>query len=92
MMKYVLGISATFMILTSCKNNTTHTTDDNKSEKPKLTVSMLATPHDYVCGMDLERDEFVADTTMYDGKIYGFCAPECKAEFLKDPKQYLSQQ
>lgn len=90
-MKYILIISTLMLILSSCRNNNS-SSNSSKSEVPKLTVSMLATPHDYVCGMDLERDEFVADTTMYEGKVYGFCAPECKAEFLKDPKQYLSQQ
>jgi YHS domain-containing protein len=38
--------------------------------------------------MELEEDG-IADTTTYEGKIYGFCASECKAEFLKEPSKYL---
>ena len=30
----------------------------------------------------------ISDTCHVDGKAYGFCSPECKAEFLKDPKKF----
>lgn len=91
-MKNLSVIVAACFLLAACQNNPINNSNANNTEQPKLTVAMLATPHDYVCGMDLERDEFVADTTLYEGKIYGFCAPECKTEFLKEPKHYLTQQ
>jgi YHS domain-containing protein len=42
---------------------------------------------DFVCGMPISAG--VTDTITYKGKLYGFCAKECKEEFLKDPKQYV---
>ncbi len=44
---------------------------------------------DLVCGMPVRAG--VEDTVLYKGKLYGFCAKECKEEFLKDPKQYLQE-
>jgi len=32
----------------------------------------------------------VNDTAHYKGKVYGFCATECKNEFLKNPEGYLA--
>ncbi|MBS1687984.1 MAG: YHS domain-containing protein [Bacteroidetes bacterium] len=40
---------------------------------------------DPVCGMPAKE---VADTTMYKGKVIGFCSKECKADFLKNPGKY----
>jgi len=91
-MKYVLSTASAIFLLSACNNNTaTQVAEEETNSKPQLTVAMLSTPHDYVCGMDLEKDEFVADTTLYNGKIYGFCAHECKVEFAKNPEQYLTQ-
>lgn len=43
---------------------------------------------DLVCGMPVKAG--VSDTAHYKGKVYGFCAKECKDEFLKNPKKYLA--
>jgi YHS domain-containing protein len=32
----------------------------------------------------------ISDTCHYEDKAYGFCSPECKDIFLKDPKKYLA--
>ncbi len=48
----------------------------------------LADTRDLVCGMPVKAG--VEDTALYKGKIYGFCAKECKEEFVKDPKHYLA--
>lgn len=42
---------------------------------------------DFICGMPVSAG--VADTANYKGKVYGFCATECKEEFLKDPESYI---
>lgn len=47
----------------------------------------LAVKKDLVCGMPVSAG--VKDTTLYKGKIYGFCAKECKDEFVKDPAHYI---
>ncbi|MBL0198878.1 MAG: YHS domain-containing protein [Chitinophagaceae bacterium] len=43
---------------------------------------------DLVCGMPVSAG--VSDTAHYKGGVYGFCAAECKAEFIKSPETYLS--
>jgi YHS domain-containing protein len=56
----------------------------------EIPVTSLAIKTDPVCGMTLKQGE-VADTSNYQGKIYGFCGTGCKDEFVKNPGQYLSQ-
>ena len=48
----------------------------------------FAVKKDLVCGMPVSAG--VEDTAHYKGKIYGFCAKECKDDFLKNPEQYLT--
>ena len=55
-----------------------------------MTVAQLASDKDLVCGMPVE-DGGIADTASYEGKVYGFCASECKKAFLENPSQYLAQ-
>lgn len=43
---------------------------------------------DPFCGMPINTG--VADTAHYNGKIYGFCSPGCKREFVKNPGAYLA--
>jgi YHS domain-containing protein len=97
-----LGVLATY----SC-NNTANTEEGTSTEtatntdaatdmtdsiaKPvNLHISQLATDQDFVCGMKL-TDEMIADTTSVDGKVYGFCSQECKAQFAQDPQKFLSK-
>lgn len=46
---------------------------------------VLASDIDPVCHMSV-KDGY-ADTTMYEGKIYGFCAAMCKESFLKSHRK-----
>jgi hypothetical protein len=55
-----------------------------------LTLAMLSTPKDLVCGMDLKDGE-IADTAHYEGKVYGFCGSGCKEEFQKKPAETINQ-
>lgn len=61
-----------------------------KSDSSSKTLKNLAfdSKTDLVCGMPVRAG--VEDTVRYKGKLYGFCAKECKEEFLKDPQQYLT--
>jgi YHS domain-containing protein len=43
---------------------------------------------DFSCGMPVSAS--VKDTVQYKGKLYGFCAKECKDDFLKDPEGHLA--
>ena len=47
----------------------------------------LATDKDLVCGMNVTAGE--CDTTLHDGKIYGFCSADCKVEFKANPAKYI---
>jgi YHS domain-containing protein len=51
---------------------------------------MLDDTKDYSCGMTMQ-DGGIADTTLYNGKVYGFCATGCKEAFLKDPEALLKK-
>lgn len=48
----------------------------------------LENSKDMVCGMAIPAS--VNDTAYYEGKIYGFCSPMCKAEFKNHPKRYVA--
>jgi len=53
-----------------------------------ISIDSLISPIDPVCEMELTTDG-IADTIEWKGKIYGFCATECKTEFIKSPEAYL---
>lgn len=94
-MMYVWAVAV--LCLASCNNKHAETSTETASEmntEPKelnVTLANLADNKDHVCGMELAEGG-IADTAQYDGKIYGFCAAECKAEFVKSADQYLANQ
>jgi YHS domain-containing protein len=45
---------------------------------------------DPVCGMEVDEKSAPA-TLEYQGKIYYFCSPGCKAAFTKNPDRYLGR-
>lgn len=61
---------------------------DSKMVNIKLTA--LATNKDLNCDMPLDEGG-IADTATYNGKVYGFCSTECKADFVKDPEGHLAK-
>ncbi|MFZ1058433.1 MAG: YHS domain-containing protein [Candidatus Rokuibacteriota bacterium] len=46
---------------------------------------------DLVCGMEVDEKKPAA-TAAYQGKTYFFCAPGCKATFLKTPEKYVKSE
>ena len=56
---------------------------------PKFTPEMVNNKRDFICGMPVTAG--IADTAHYKGKVYGFCASECKNEFLKSPDTYTAK-
>ena len=44
---------------------------------------------DPVCGMNVDPQS-TAGKSEYQGQMYYFCCPGCKASFDKDPGKYLS--
>lgn len=47
----------------------------------------VANTEDPICKM--QTADFLKDTVIYKGKIYGFCSDHCKAEFKKNPEKYV---
>jgi YHS domain-containing protein len=96
-MKLIYLISASILFLASCSNNdekkvetTPASTSTEMSKEASLyTPEMVVNKEDYTCGMPVSAG--ISDTCHVDGKAYGFCSAECKDEFLKDPKKYLSK-
>jgi YHS domain-containing protein len=58
------------------------------SAKNNLGGLSYASTKDLSCGMPISAG--LSDTATYKGKLYGFCSPECKADFLKDPEAHLA--
>jgi YHS domain-containing protein len=94
MKKNIIGLTAiAIMALGSCNNHTGKEGSDKMDASAKtvqIQLSDLATTQDLICGMKLEPGS-IGDTVTYQGKIYGFCSSECKAEFVKDPQSHLTQ-
>jgi YHS domain-containing protein len=54
-----------------------------------FTADMVQNKRDFICGMPVTAG--IADTAHFKGKVYGFCAAECKEAFLKSPEAYTAQ-
>ena len=89
-------------LFASCANNETASTPSLEPVKhgssmqvavsdslPKFTAEMVNNKRDFICGMPVSAG--ISDTAHYKGKVYGFCATECKEEFLKSPEAYTSK-
>jgi YHS domain-containing protein len=89
----IIFFSAAILCLTSC-NQLSKGETKSVAPVPKKTIEInlasLAQKSDPACGMPLKQND-IADTTVYQGKVYGFCGSGCKEEFLKNPGQYLNQ-
>lgn len=89
-MKKIITLIACSIILWACNNATTEeksntdTTQTSTMTEPTgidTTGLTFASKDDPICGMPVKGG--ISDTATVDGKLYGFCAKECKDEFLK---------
>lgn len=91
-----------FFLMVSCSTNEAPKGQDNAPVKygttmqvdtsvhsPKYSPAMVNNKRDFICGMPVSAG--IADTAHYKGKVYGFCATECKDEFLKKPEAHIAQ-
>ncbi|MBC7534889.1 MAG: YHS domain-containing protein [Ferruginibacter sp.] len=93
-----------FCSLTACNNNnrkekatspskqdtvTTVVTTNVKAEEISFKNLVFEAKTDLVCGMPASAG--ISDTARYKDKLYGFCSPECKMEFVKDPGGYVKK-
>jgi YHS domain-containing protein len=88
------GLLVLGLTFASCNTKKATPADENISAPPKEPVKVklaeLASKKDLNCDMELIEGH-VADTAIYQSKIYGFCSTECKADFLKDPEAHLAK-
>lgn len=66
------------------------TAEPSAEETVAATIEDLVSPICPVSGVDL-RDAGIGATANHNGKLYGFSCPHCKASFLENPQQYLTQ-
>jgi YHS domain-containing protein len=52
-----------------------------------IPTEQLGSDKDLVCLMPVSLG--IADTITHNGKLYGFCASQCKEAFIKNPGAYL---
>jgi YHS domain-containing protein len=98
--QFITSIMSISLFLIACGNETNNPastaansdtmatmTADTVSEKT-YDVKILDNKKDPTCGMPVTAG--VSDTAHYKNKVIGFCATECKAEFLKNPEANIA--
>jgi hypothetical protein len=90
-MKHIYFILFGLFIFSSCNNQAEKTevvvapgedtlTIQENVQQTKFTPDMVVNKHDMTCGMPVTAG--ISDTCHLNGKVYGFCSAECKAEFV----------
>ncbi|MFM1929089.1 MAG: hypothetical protein RL387_417 [Bacteroidota bacterium] len=94
---YKITLAASILSLAACGTanqesaNTVDTTmavQQDTTAIPAYTVAMVDNKKDPTCGMPVTAG--ISDTAHYENKVIGFCSPECKAEFAKNPKANIA--
>jgi YHS domain-containing protein len=78
----------TFSVIVAACNSGGNGNMQSSSEGINISPELLAQKTDPVCGMDMTRTK-IADTATVNSKLYAFCNPGCKEEFVADPSKYL---
>lgn len=90
----IIAFCLATVIFSSCDHKGNNEPKDVSAPVPQsgvdVSAASLGAKKDLVCGMEM-KDGGIADTVNYQSKVYGFCSSECKAEFAKNPSQYLTQ-
>lgn len=68
--------------------DTSMTIQQDTTATVAYTVEMVDNKKDPTCGMPVTAG--ISDTAHYENKVLGFCSPECKNEFAKNPKANLA--
>ena len=62
---------------------------DNRTVGIEVNPAKLVSYKDMVCGMSVKNIP-IADTAHYKGRVYPFCAKECKAAFKANPTKFAA--
>lgn len=94
-MKLILSAFTALLLLSACANNENKATSadaahetsmqHNAATDNKFADVQFALDKDPVCQMPLSAG--VSDTAVIDGKVYGFCAIECKDTYVKEHRK-----
>jgi YHS domain-containing protein len=87
-MRTLIFFLALTTALASCNSGGSNQSMESSSEGINISPELLAQTTDPICGMDMTQSK-IADTVTVDGKLYAFCNPGCKEEFVADPAKYL---
>jgi len=97
-MKSIFFAAALLIVFSGCSNNaaekvtnsdTSATTPKQEEKKPDFGAILLGYTNDPVCEMPVKNSS-IEDTTLFKGKIIGFCNKGCKDEFVKAPENYVA--
>jgi YHS domain-containing protein len=83
-MKLLFVCLAIFAFVVSCGKKQPTTASEGTVSPVSLSVD-----NDPVCHMSVKGIQ--ADTSLYKGKVYGFCSDMCKGSFKKEPEKFLAQ-
>lgn len=87
--QFLFGAAVLVFALSACQQSAAPNTNNaNATSTTTAAPVQLASDTDPVCGMSI--DASVTDTAHYQGKVYGFCNPSCKEEFVANPQEYLT--
>ncbi len=82
----IIIIAFTSILFIAC-NNSTNTVKPTTTAPTVVKTTRFANTKDPICDMDVE-DNFT-DTTIHNGKTFGFCSPTCKREAEANKAKYL---
>lgn len=82
---FVLMLAASIISCTQETPKIKHVVD--KEKVTNLSQVKVVNELDPIC--DMSMTEYLKDTAIYNGKIYGFCSDFCKKEFTKNPVKYV---
>ncbi len=86
------------LFFSACKNGDAKQNSETAGKKTEkdsamhasiYTASMVDNIKDPACGMPVTAG--IGDTAHYKNHVIGFCSKECKATFLQNPEQFITQ-
>lgn len=85
-----LAVIGFLFVVLACNTSAPKAEPEMKTEETKALTVQLVSDKDPVCGMTVGTSP--ADTTLLNGKVYGFCSDDCKEGFLKDSAAVVNHQ
>jgi YHS domain-containing protein len=94
-MKKIIGLGSVsvMILLTACDNKKAEDKVEAAQQKVVVEKTVLASKYnntiDPRCGMDVTDD--MTDTLHYEKYVLGFCSPDCKDYFMKNPTAHIAE-